>query len=40
MDLTYNMNGRVTNIYTIALKDLGGNHLEDLDMDGRTLHYI
>jgi hypothetical protein len=40
MDMAYNMNGRMTNTHTLLLKDFGGNHLGDLDIDGRILQYI
>jgi hypothetical protein len=40
MDMAYNMKGRVTNTYKILLKDFGGNHLGELDMDGKILLYI
>jgi hypothetical protein len=33
--MEHNMNGMVTNIHTILLRELGGNHLKDLDVDGR-----
>lgn len=38
--MEYNMNGSVMNTYKILLSDFGGNHLEDLDMDGKMLLYI
>lgn len=40
MDMEYNMNGRVMNTYKILLNEFGGNHLGDLDMDGKMLLYI